>query len=87
MQIVTKLPSKLAHNQLLIMACESQAIFCVLSNLSVIYYLDTRYVAHQCPGHGGVQEDAGDDGGYDDQPGPVGHLAQPLSVPGPEGEG
>ena len=38
-QIVTKLPSKLAHNQLLIMACELQAIFCLLLNLSVIYHL------------------------------------------------
>ena len=44
-------------------------------------------VAYQCPGHGRVQEDAGDDGGGDDQPGPGGQLPQPLGVPGPEGEG
>ena len=42
---------------------------------------------HQCPGHGRVQEDAGDDDGRDDEPGPAGQLPQPLGVPGPEGEG
>ena len=42
---------------------------------------------HQCPGHGRVQEDAGDDDRRDDEPGPAGQLPQPLCVSGPEGEG